>query len=102
MQTTRKILPRYQDTIKILPAKEIELKDWTIHNVYEEAEDNGQKVISVWWVITQKFKGNEIMYKAPLVEKGFEEGNLKDISKDFATCCKDTFHLVTSIIASTQ
>ena len=45
---------------------------------------------------------NEIRYKACLVVRGFEEENLKDIRKDSPTCCKDNFHLVTSIIASNQ
>ena len=57
-----------------------ELKNWITHNVYEEVEDSGQKVISVRWVITQKFKDNEIRYKARLVVRGFEE-NLKGIKR---------------------
>ena len=36
---------------------------WISH-VYEEVKDHGQKVVSVRWVITQKFKNNEIRYKA--------------------------------------
>ena len=35
------------DNIEILQAKEIELKNWITHNVYEEVEDSGQKVIFV-------------------------------------------------------
>ena len=89
------------DNIEILKTKETELKNWITHNFYEEVEDSGQKVISIHWVITQKFKNNEIIYKACLVVRGFEE-NLKDISKDSPTCCKDNFCLVTSIIASNQ
>lgn len=40
-------------------------------------------VISVQWAITQKFEGNEIIYKAHLVLRGFKEVNLKDISGKF-------------------
>ena len=53
-------------------------------------------------MITQKFKDNKMRYKARLVIRVFEEENLKDIRKDSPTCCKDNFHLVTSIIASNQ
>ena len=59
------------DNIEILQAKKTELKNWITHNVYEEVEDSGQKVISARWVITQKFKDNEIRYKAHLVVRGF-------------------------------
>lgn len=48
----------------MLEAKEIALKNWITHIVYEEVEDSGQKVIYVWWFITAKFKDNEIIYKA--------------------------------------
>ena len=89
------------DNIKILQVKETESKNWIIH-VYEEVEDSGQKVISVRWVITQKFKDNEIRYKAHLVVRGFEEENLKTIRKDSPTCCRDNFCLLTGIIASKQ
>ena len=79
-----------------------QLKNWIIDNVYEEVEDSGRKVISVHWVITQKFKDSEMRYKARLAVRGFEEENLKDIRKDSPTCCKDNFCLVTSIIAFNQ
>ena len=51
-------------------------------------------------MITQKVKDSEILYKACLVVRGFEEENLKDIRKDSPSCCKDNFRLVASIIAS--
>ena len=33
------------DNVEILEAKQVELQNWTTHNVYEEADDNDQKVI---------------------------------------------------------
>ena len=54
-------------------------------------------------MITQKFKRNEIIYKACVVARGFEEEDLKDIRKDSPTCCKDNYHLATTTtIASNQ
>ena len=92
----------FRDNIEILQWKEIELNNWITHNVYEEVEDSNQKEISIQWVITQKFKGNKIIHKSPLVIRGFEEENLKDIRKDSPTCCKDNFRLTASKIASNQ
>ena len=60
-----------QDNIKILYAKEIQFKNW-ITQCLKEIKDNGQKVMSVWWVITQKFKGNKMTYKARLVVRGLD------------------------------
>ena len=90
------------DNVEILEAKQRELENWKNHNVYKEVEDNGQKVISVRWVITQKLRDNKLTYKARLVARGFEEENLNDIRKDSPTCCKDNFRLLTCIIASNQ
>ena len=75
------------DNVEILEAKQAELNSWIKHNVYEEIEDRGQKVVSVRWVISQKFKDNKLDYKARLVVRGFEEDNLSSIHKDFPTCC---------------
>ena len=75
------------DNVEILEAKQAELNSWIKHNVYEEVEDRGQKVVSVRWVISQKFKDNKLDYKARLVVRGFEEDNLSSIHKDFPTCC---------------
>ena len=51
------------DSIEILEAKQVELKNWRKRNVYDETEDVGQRVILVKWVITQKFKNNKMIYK---------------------------------------
>ena len=75
------------NNVEILEAKQAELNSWIKHNVYEEIEDRGQKVVSVRWVISQKFKDNKLDYKARLVVRGFEEDNLSSIRKDFPTCC---------------
>ena len=74
------------DNTEILQVKEIELKNQITHGVYEKAKDSSQKVISVLWVITQKFKDSEVIYKAPLIVKGFVKENFKDINKDSPAC----------------
>ena len=62
--------------VEILETKQAELNSWVKHNVYEEVEDKDQKVVSVRWLLSQKFKGNKMKYKARLVDKGFEKDNL--------------------------
>ena len=68
--------------VKILEAKQVEHTTPKKHNVYDESEDVGQRLISVRWVITQKFKNNKMIYKASLLARGFEEENLNNICKD--------------------
>ena len=41
--------------VEILEAKQA-INSWVKHNVYEKVEDSGQKVVSVRWVISLKFK----------------------------------------------
>ena len=81
------------DSVEILEAKQA-LTNWRKHNVYDETEDVGQRVILVRWVIKQKFKNNKMIYKARLVARS------SSIHKDSPTCCKDNFRLVLSIIVS--
>ena len=61
------------DSIEILEAKQVELANWRKHNVYDETEDVGQRVILVKWVITQKFKNNKMIYKTHLVAWGLKK-----------------------------
>ena len=88
--------------VEILEAKQVELNSWVKHNVYDEVEDRGQKVVSVRWVISQKLKDNKMKYKAHLVARGFEEDNLSSFCKDSPTRCKDNFRLTLSIIISNK
>ena len=88
--------------VEILEAKQTELNSWIKYNVYEEVEDRGQNVVSVRWIISQKFKDNEMKYKARLVARRFEVDNLNSIRKDSPTYCKDNFRLTLSIIISNK
>ena len=53
--------------------KQIELENWKKHEVYRAVEDKGQRAISTKWVCTMKQKGDDIVPKARLVARGFEE-----------------------------
>ena len=56
----------------VIEAKEKQLQSWRENNVCEEAGDMEQKAISTRWIITEKVKGGERIYKARLVARGFE------------------------------
>ena len=51
------------DNVEILEAKQVELGNWTNHSVYEEGDDNDQKVISLRWVLCQMYNDSGIVYK---------------------------------------
>ena len=54
------VATQVNDSVEILEAEQAELTYWRKHNVYDETEDVGQRVISVRWVITQKFRNNDL------------------------------------------
>ena len=58
--------------------------------VFEEVENEGQRVMSVRWVITKKNK-DQLTYKARLVPGGFEEPGKDNIRIDSPTCWKENF-----------
>ena len=88
------------NSIEILKAKINEFENWKDHKVFEEVENEGQRVISVRWVINKKNKNQKLSYKARLVTRGFEELDKDNIRTDSPTCCKENFRLVLTIILS--
>ena len=82
-------------------AKDKELKNWLHNEVFEEVESSeGQKVISVRWVITEKLQDGEKIVKARLVARGFEE-DTEGLRKDSPTCSREAVRLAVSL-ASTK
>ena len=77
-------------------AKEKEIQNWRINDVYEEVEDRGQRVISVRWVVTEKVIDGMTKIKARLVARGFEE-NTESLRKDSPTCSKETVRILLSL-----
>ena len=68
-------------------------------NVYEEVQDENQKVVSARWVYTEKIVNNTSVKKARLVARGYEE-DTEDMATDSPTCNKDSLRVVISLIAS--
>ena len=69
--------------------------------MYEEVPFTGQNLISVRWVLSEKYiNGNSTINKAHLVAGGFEEPNIDVMRKDSPTCCKENFHILLAAIAA--
>ena len=82
------------DTVE--EAKEKEMQNWRMNEVYEEVENRGQNAISVRWVVTEKVVNGGAVTKARLVARGFEE-NTESLRKDSPTCSKETVRLLLSV-----
>lgn len=76
-----------------------EIQKWRDMHVFDEVPDCGQKTISTRWVCTRKIKGGQVVHKARLVARGFEE-NTSQLKTDSPTCAKESFKLLLTIIAS--
>ena len=93
---------RATDDIKFKEAKEIELQRWVDMEVFEETPDTGQQPrVTSRWVLTEKLKGGEIVCKARLVARGFQETN-NEIETDSPTCQKDSLRLILCIITANK
>ena len=66
---------------KIAEAKEEEMENWIANDVFDSVDNEGQRYMSVRWVIKEKVKGGITYIKARLVVIGFEE-NKSDLKKD--------------------
>ena len=81
----------------VVEVKEKELQSWRENSVFEEVEDMGQKAMSTRWIVTEKVKGGEIICKARLVARGFEE-EMEEWEKDAPTCNAETLKFCLTVI----
>ena len=84
---------------EVMQAKEKEIESWRINDVYEEVIDVGQKVITVRWVVTERFKAGLLLTKARLVARGYEEVS-SHLRKDSPTCSKESIHILFIVAGS--
>lgn len=80
-------------------AKQAEMDSWKRHGVYSVVDNCGEKYISTRWVCTLKEKGGEIVPKARLVARGFEEIQNDDIEKASPTCGSESLKMILAITA---
>ena len=86
---------------EVIDAKNAELNNWKATEAVDEVEDNGQKLISTRWVITEKeIAPGKFKPKARLVVRGFEESN--EIQVDAPTASKAALRTVLAIGANKQ
>ena len=92
-------IPAYRlQEAEVIQAKQVELQNWKDMEVYEEIKDQGQKVISTRWVITEKICEGQKGAKARLVARGFEDGD--QVPSDSPTAAKSTLRTVLAITAN--
>lgn len=82
-------------------AKTQEIQKWKDMGAYEEVADTGQPYITSRWVCTEKKKGDDIVLKARLVARGFEE-DTEQMKTDSPTCSKESLRTVLCILASNK
>ena len=78
-------------------AKKNELKSWNDNNVFKEVESTDKNYITTRWVCTMKKKNGEMIPKARLVARGFEEFGKDHINKDAPTCCREAIRVLIAI-----
>ena len=92
-----------QDDDKVKEAKVKELENWKKFNVYEEIIDTGQPCISVRWVSTEKQSTDgQVVTKARLVARGFEECKDYSFRSDAPTAEKRVLRIFLALLASNQ
>ena len=92
-------IPAYRHhEAEVIQAKQVELQNWKDMEVYEEIKDQGQKVISTRWVITEKICEGQKGAKARLVARGFEDED--QVPSDSPTGAKSTLRTVLAITAN--
>ena len=81
-------------------AKEKELLNWKNFNVFKQVELKNQHLISTRWVVTEKQSKPNLIVKARLVVRGFEETS--NIPSDSPTISKDSLRTCFAIASTKQ
>ena len=93
MQVYAVILPRFRHGEKrCREAKEKELENFDLFDVYDEVADEGQETLGTNWVLAEKVKDNETMIKARLTIRGDQEDTL-DVRGDSPTVRKSNINV---------
>ena len=58
---------------EVYHARELEIYSWIDNDVFSEVDDEGQKTISVRWIVTEKCKEGKPVVKARLAARGIQE-----------------------------
>ena len=88
-----------QTDSEVIGAKQLELQNWVKEDIYDEVIDQGQRHISVRWVVIPKLDNGIWKTKARLVVRGFEETE-KNFRTDSPTCLKESLRVALTVAAS--
>ena len=83
---------------EIMYAKQKELENWKMNNVFTEVKDLGQNRVNVKWVVEEKVKNGSLKIKARLVAKGYQD--LDQTRNDSPTCTRESIRLILIIAAT--
>ena len=82
---------------ELIKAKEQELENRRAFDAYKEIQDNGLRILSTHWVVTEKLLAEEKKQIKPrLVIRGLK----KKFQSDSSTASKFTFRTVMAVAAS--
>ena len=101
MQEDEEVMITISDE-KTMEAKRKEIDSWIENEVFEEVEWEGQKTISVRWIVTEKIKKEGKVIKARLVARGFEEELEESITSESPTCSKEVLRIALFVILMMQ
>ena len=65
-------LENFEDQ-QVSESKLEEIESWKRNRVYKRVKNVGQRSISTRWIVTEKVVNGEVICKARLVVRGFEE-----------------------------
>ena len=87
------------DSHRFDSAKLEEIQKWRDFGTFTEVDDIGQPRISTRWVCTEKVKGGNLILKARLVARGFEEDQ-SQLRTDSPTCSKESLRMLLCVLSA--
>ena len=91
---------REHGKVEVTEAKQKEVENLEMYEVFEEVDDIGQETIGSRWIVTQKEKhdGQKQQFKARLVARGFQER--EQPQADAPTVAKESFKILMALAAN--
>ena len=88
-----------KESLEVTEAKLDGLENWKKNKLYTEVDNEGQKIIPVRWVLTEKIQEGVSRVKYRLLAQGFEDMERNFVRKDSPTCGRENHRLVLVLIA---
>ena len=88
-----------RESLEVTEAKLDELESWKKKKVFTEVYNEGQEIISVWWVLSEKTQEGVLIVKARLVAQDFQDMERNFVRKDPPICSRENFRLILAAIS---